>query len=87
MQLILVEIDDNLSTELNNLSTAHYCTVLTSHYRTKQLSHGPILYEDIFSKNITKQKETTELFREYIELKNEIISQPVAGLVPCIVLH
>ena len=73
--------------EKDTLENILKCKVLISHYKTKQLSHGPIMYEDIFSRNITKQKETTELFRESIELRNEIISQPVAGLVPCIVLH
>ena len=50
--------------EKDTLENILKCKVLTSHYKTKQLSHGPILYEDIFPKNITKQKETTELFRE-----------------------
>ena len=61
--------------------------ILTCKVLTKQLSHGRISYENIFSKNIMQQKETTELYREYLELRNVIISQPVAGLVPCIVLQ
>ena len=73
--------------EKDTLENILSCKVLISHHKTKQLCHGPILYEDIFSKNIKKQKEATELFRKYIELRNEIISQPVAGLVPCIVLR
>ena len=34
-------------------------------------------YEDIFSEDTKKQKCITEMFRQLLEIQNEVISQPV----------
>ena len=43
------------------------CKVILSQLKTDQLCHGKIHYNDIFSKDITRQKEATEMFRNLIE--------------------
>ena len=64
---------------LENLLT---CKVILSQYKTDQLCHGRIGYTDIFSENITKQREATEIFRNFMEIRNKILSQQVAMTGP-----
>ena len=54
------------------------CVVLKSFYRSTDISICDTKYEDIFSDNIKQQKSITEMFRQLIHIRNEIISQPVA---------
>ena len=75
-----LECGDNDSLE-NILS----CKILLSFYKNTSVCHGQISYSDVFSDNIKKQQEVTELFRNLLEIRNERISQPVVRLVPCIV--
>ena len=35
-------------------------------------------YEDIFSEDVRRQKSITEMFRQLLEIRNVILSQPVA---------
>ena len=53
------------------------CVVLGSMYRSTDISISDTKYEDIFSDNILKQKPITEMFRRLIQIRNNLISQPV----------
>ena len=65
---------------LPNLLT---CSVLKSHHATTSLSSSEIRYEDIFSTDIVKQKQVTELYRQLLENRaNLLSSQPVASTGP-----
>ena len=71
--------------ENDTLENILSCKEILSIYKSTSVCHGQTNYSDIFSKNITKQQEVSELYRKFIEIRNERISQPVARLVPCIV--
>ena len=42
------------------------------------LSCTVLKYDDIFSEDVHKQKSITEMFRQILEIRNELLSQPVA---------
>ena len=54
------------------------CTVL-KRYHTSTCISSDTKYEHIFSDDTKKQKSITELFRQLLEIRNEILSQPVAA--------
>ena len=58
------------------------CTVLRSHHTSAHASQSDIRFEDIFSLDIRKQKEVTELYRQLLDIRNKMTSQPVASTGP-----
>ena len=60
------------------------CKVLNKYHNSESVTIGKITFEDIFSANIQKQKQATELFQELIETRNRILnnSLPVACTGP-----
>ena len=55
------------------------CKVIKLHHTASDISYGDISYQDVFSSNIVKQKQVTELYQQLIEVrKNLMNSQPVA---------
>ena len=56
------------------------CTVLSSYHQSKSISLNDTKFEDIFSENIQKQKSITEIYKQLIQIRNEVISRPVAVL-------
>ena len=64
---------------LKNILT---CKVLLLHHSSTQLSVGDIRYQDIFSSDILKQKQVTEMYRQLLQTRNEMTSQPVARTGP-----
>ena len=58
------------------------CTVLRSHHTSAHVSQSDIRFEDIFSLDIRKQKEVTELYRQLLDIRNKMTSQPVASTGP-----
>ena len=59
------------------------CTVLKEYYSSNEVSIGKVQYEDIFSKDIYKQKQVTELFEKLLEIRNRLVnSLPVACTGP-----
>ena len=54
------------------------CTVLGRHKKSTNISLCNMKYEDIFSEDVHKQKSITEMFRQILEIRNELLSQPVA---------
>ena len=54
------------------------CTVLGRHHKSTNISLCNMKYEDIFSEDVRRQKSITEMFRQLLEIRNVILSQPVA---------
>ena len=73
--------------DLDNLKNILTCKVLQQSYTSSDTANSDIKYEDIFSNDVGKQKQVTELYRRLLEIRNKIISsQPVAdtGPVHCV---
>ena len=69
--------------DLNTLQTILTCKVLQQSYTSSDTANSDIKYEDIFSNDVGKQKQVTELYRRLLEIRNKIISsQPVANTGP-----
>ena len=64
---------------LKNILT---CTTLRSHHKSSDICLQGIQYEDMFSNNTVKQKQVTELYRQLLHIRYEILSQPVATTGP-----
>ena len=64
---------------LQNILT---CKPIISQHTRSQISRGSICYEDIFSEDLLKQKQVTELYRQLLQIRNKTISQPVATTGP-----
>ena len=72
--------------EIDTLPNILTCEVLKQQHTSKDLSSCDIKFEDIFSSDITKQQQVTELYRQLLEVRNKIISsQPedTTGPVHC----
>ena len=59
------------------------CRVLKENYKSNEVSISEVQYENIFSQDIYKQKQVTELFERLLEVRNSLISSlPVACTGP-----
>ena len=73
--------------EVDTLQHILECSVLKLHHTNSMLSHGDITYQDIFSSNIVRQKQVTEIYRQLLDVRMNLLdSQPVAvtGPVQCV---
>ena len=56
-----------------------FCPVIQSEIQTQDAAQGPVIYKDIFSNDIVKQKQVTVLYMKCIDIRENIInSKPVA---------
>ena len=63
--------------EIDNIPNILSCRILKEKHKTNQIIiSNDVQYEDIFSENIRKQKAVTELYRQLIEIRNQITSSP-----------
>ena len=63
------------------------CTALRSKHTSDILSQSDVKYHDIFSSNIMKQKQATELFKQLLEVRNNLLNSPpvaTTGPVHCV---
>ena len=60
---------------LENCDQKHIleCKVLLDTFKTEEISNHNIVYEDIFHKEVTKQKAVTSLFQALIELRRKML--------------
>ena len=59
------------------------CSVLRTHHTSNSLASDTVRFEDVFSTDIHKQKEITELYRQLLEQRAQLLSsQPVATTGP-----
>ena len=70
--------------DIDNIPNILSCKILIEKHKTKQIiNSGNVQYSDIFSNNIRKQKEVTELYRQLLEIRNQMISSlPVVTTGP-----
>ena len=55
------------------------CSIIYSNHTTSDLTSSDIRYEDVFSSDIIKQKQATELYRQLLEVRENLLnSQPEA---------
>ena len=60
------------------------CNVILKHQKSDSVAFGKVQYEDIFSKDVKKQKQATYLYENMLEIRNRIMmnSLPVACTGP-----
>ena len=64
--------------KLENIMTF---SVLQSHHTSDSLANDKAKFENIFLSDIKKQKETTEIYRQLLDIRNKILSsQPVVAI-------
>ena len=55
------------------------CSILKSQHTSSDMSHTDIEYKDVFSSDIIKQKQVTELYQQLLNIRTNLLnSQPVA---------
>ena len=69
--------------EMDTLQNILTCAVLKQKHVSKDMSTSEMQYEDIFSSNIVKQQQVTELYRQLLDVRNNILnSLPVDAAGP-----
>ena len=59
------------------------CEVLKAQHTSSAVTNEQVMYEDVFSSSILKQKQATELYRKLLEIRTKILSsQPEAVTGP-----
>ena len=51
------------------------CKVLLQELKSGEVADGGIRYEDLFSEDVKKQKQVTALFKELLELRNNMVEK------------
>ena len=52
------------------------CSVVNSQLQSQSLASNKIRHEDIFSKDIVRQKQVTELYTQLLQIREEILKSP-----------
>ena len=53
------------------------CSVLRQHHKSDNVSYSDIKYTDVFSKDVAKQKQVTELYEQLLEVRTRLLdSEP-----------
>ena len=61
---------------LDTLQNILSCNVIQQHHTSQDITEGDIKYEDVFSSDIRKQKQAVELYKQLLEIRNNIINSP-----------
>ena len=67
---------------IDNLEHVLLCQTLQDGLRTQIISRHKVIFEDIYSEDILKQKEATTLFQLLLEVRERILSPPAAQAGP-----
>ena len=62
------------------------CVILKSHHTNNMLSYGDMKYQDVFSADVVKQKQVTELYRQLLDVRTNLLDSPpvaVTGPLHC----
>ena len=51
------------------------CQVIKNNFKTEEISNGSVKYEDIFSKDVQKQKEVTALYMNLFRLRDSLLEE------------
>ena len=69
--------------DVDTLQNILTCKVLLQHHSTKDITSRNIRYEDVYKTDIMTQKQVTELYKQLIEVRSEILqSVPVTETGP-----
>ena len=49
------------------------CKVILQHHSSQHITNSDISYQDIFSSDIVKQKQATELYKQFLDIRNKIL--------------
>ena len=52
------------------------CSVLQNKFRSDAILSGNVKYEDIYSTDVTKQKQFTDLYLQLIDIREKILNSP-----------
>ena len=52
------------------------CKVISQYHKSDSVAQEEIQYNDIFSENIQRQKQITELFEKLLDIRNRLINSP-----------
>ena len=84
-QDILCPLECGATDTLPNILT---CTSILNYFESNEISSRKVVFEDVFSQDIQKQKEVTELFIKLLDIREKIINNnPVMTTGPCIDLQ
>ena len=74
--------------DMDTIQNILSCKILRQNHTSVNLVSGEVKYEDIFSKDIHKQKQVTALYEKLIQIRNTILnSLPVACTGPMQSMH
>ena len=74
--------------ESDTLPNILTCPIIQNNLHSDQLATQRIQYEDIFSEDITKQKQVTELYSQLLDIREEIITRSAnSDIGQCIYLQ
>ena len=69
--------------DVDTLQNILTCKILKQYHMSKDITNSDIRYEDIFAADIIKQKQATELYKQLLDIRNDVIqSSPVAETGP-----
>ena len=60
--------------EKDTIQNVLTCRVLKQNYRSNEISICEVEFKDIFSQDINKQKQVTEIYEKLLEIRNSLIS-------------
>ena len=65
--------------DIDTLQNVLTCNVINQYHKSREISQTNIKFEDIFSGDVRRQQEITELYSQLLETRNIILqSTPVA---------
>ena len=74
--------------DLDTIQNIISCKTLRQNHISKNIVSGEIQFEDIFSKDIYKQKQVTDLYENLLKIRNNMLnSPPVACTGPVESMH
>ena len=59
---------------LDSLENLLTCTVLTSNLQCETVTSNTIVFEDIFSNDVVKQRQITELFSQLLQIRDRLLN-------------
>ena len=59
------------------------CNVIKIHHKSSDIAHSDIKYQDVFSEDVVKQKQVTELYQQLLKTRTILLeSEPVVTTGP-----
>ena len=65
--------------DTDNLPNIIKCSVLNNRLQSDSLATDCIRYEDVFSKDVLKQKEVTQLYTQLLRIRDEILTSSASN--------